>query len=197
MQPFLKNRFYRLPGKKVGYIRNLKCGSTFFSNIFLANGWVESPLDSIDWNHDHIFSFIMDPYVRHIKGLVEDAINMGIEKIMLQNFGLKFWQDLPWIGPHSMPMSIIFGDSIHKIDWIPIDLDTVSSESVVDKILSSHEIKIDWTIPVYRNESIDYKKQLFHKFSSLANSEQKRILLEKFCADYEIYSNALSRYSSI
>lgn len=185
---------YRAPEKNVLFVRNDKCGSTFFSNIFIANGWKEIDLRDVDWSQDFVFGTIMDPYVRHVKGLVEDAVQMGCEKIMLANLGIKVWQKLPWIGSHSMPMSIKFGDKFDQIEWIPIDIGLESTEKIIDNLLDSYQIKINWTINVDRNESLNYEKELFHRFSELTNSQEKQILLHTVCKDYEVYKQAVEKY---
>ena len=187
--------FYRAPGTNIGFIRNDKCASTFFSNIFAANGWKLQTSNHINWEKDQVFSFIMDPYIRHIKGLVKDAIDMGLEKVMLANLGIKFWHNLSWIGTHSMPMSVRFGHSIHRINWIPIDIGLESTEDLVDQLLEPHNIKVNWSIPVDRNESDDYAKELFHKFSQLSNSQEKQHLLKVIYKDYEVYQTSIKKYA--
>lgn len=188
--------FYRAPGKHVGFVRNDKCGSTFFSNIFAANGWISSSSNSINWEKDQVFGFIMDPYIRHVKGLVEDVVTIGLEKVMLANLGMKFWHNLSWIGSHSMPMSIKFGSRINNIDWIPIDIGLESTENIVDDLLKPYNVTINWNIPVNRNESTDYEKELFHKFSQLSNSQEKQHLLRVICRDYDVYQRSIDRYSN-
>jgi hypothetical protein len=188
--------FLRAPGKNIGFIRNDKCGSTYFANIFKANGWLLQNHHDIDWEKDQVFSFIMDPYVRHIKGLVEDAVQMGSEKTMLTQLGVKIWQNLPWLGRHSMPMSVKFGQRINNIEWIPIDIGLESTESIVDSILAHHDIVINWNTPVDKNESTDYEKQLFTQFSNLSNSQEKQILLRSICRDYDIYNKSVSKYQT-
>jgi hypothetical protein len=187
--------FWRAPGKNVGFVRNEKCGSTFFSNVFAANGWSRQLLHQINWDKDYVFSFVMDPYIRHVKGMVEDAVNLGAEKIMLANLGIKFWHNLPWIGTHSMPMSVRFGDQVHSIDWIPIDIGIVSTETIVDSLLEPHGVTVDWAVPVDRNESSPYEKELFHKFSQMLNSQEKQDLLKIICTDYVVYNKAVQKYS--
>ena len=189
--------FYRPPRKKIGFIRNDKCGSTYFANIFLANGWELESAENIDWGIDYVFSFIMDPYVRHVKGMVEDARLMGSEKIMIQNFGKMFWENIPWIGPHSMPISIKFGELADKIDWIPIDIGLPSTEDIVDQLLKPHGEEVDWSIPVYRNESTPYEKEMFKFFAEMLNSANKAELLNHRCQDYEIYKKSIDKYQNL
>lgn len=186
--------FYRPPGKRIGFIRNDKCGSTYFANIFEANGWMIESAENIDWQIDHVFSFIMDPYVRHVKGMVEDAIAVGSEKIMIQNFGKMFWENIPWLGTHSMPISVKFGKLADNIDWIPIDIGIPSTEDIVDQLLKTHDEEIDWSIPVDRNESSPYEKEMFKIFAEMLNSANKAELLNHRCQDYKIYKKTIDKY---
>jgi len=192
--------FYRATNagikKNIGFIRNDKCASTYFSNIFKANGWVEECSDDIDWSNDQVFSFIMDPYVRHIKGMVEDVVAMGSEKLMLQYFGIQLWHNIPWIGLNSMPMSIKFKDKINSINWIPIDIGISNTEIIVDELLKAYNVMVDWNIDVDRNESSEYEKELFQKFSLMSNSQEKQILLKIICQDYDIYQKSVEKYQN-
>lgn len=182
---------YRYPGKSILFVRNNKCASTFYSNIFMANGWQVDNFENINWAEDKVFSVIIDPYVRHVKGLVQDLCDRGIERIALNNFGRTFWHSLPWIGHHSMPISIKFDNHHNQIDWIPADADRPTEDIITNK-LKKYDIDINWGVPVYRNESDEYKKQLFHDISAMSNCQEKQTLLT---ADYQIYQQALDTYN--
>ena len=43
---------HRAPGTNLVYLRTLKCASTFYSELFLANGWIKQTTKDIDWNRD-------------------------------------------------------------------------------------------------------------------------------------------------
>lgn len=189
------NQIYRYPNTPLVFVRNDKCGGTFFSSILMSNGWLEQDFKTIDWSQDQVFGLIMDPYVRHVKGMVEDAIQTGSEIIMLKNFGIRWWASVGWIGPHSMPMSIKYGSKSQDINWIPIDTGDVFSEDVIDSIAFEHDVSIDWSIPVFRNESSPYKKKMYDEFNLLLNSPQKQNLLVNQCQDYELYERACKQYS--
>lgn len=181
---------FRPPGRNVVFVRNNKCASTFYSNIFTANGWVTENLSTVDWSHDRVFSVISDPYVRYVKGLVQDLCDRGLERVTLSMMGRTFWHSLPWIGDHSMPVSVKFDGYCDRIDWIPIDAKRLGEEIITD-LLRSHDVTVDWSIPVFRNESDDYKKKLFHEVSDRVNCEEKQQLLAR---DYELYHQAIMNH---
>ena len=53
------------------YLRTLKCASTFFWQSFTKFGWVEIEFDKIDWQKQQVFSHIMHPTQRRLKGISE------------------------------------------------------------------------------------------------------------------------------
>jgi len=192
---YLNNsRCVRSPCGRLVFLRNLKCASTYYSFLLQKNGWVEQSPSTIDWDNDYVFSFIMDPYVRHIKGLVEDLTWQGIEKPLIDLMSRQFWLNLPWIGDHSMPMTIRLGDKADKIDWIPIDVDGVSSQDELNKLLAKFDISITWYEGIFRRESDPYKKDLYKKISYM--SPYKDLLLRELTGDYRLYESVVAKYKN-
>jgi hypothetical protein len=184
---------YRSPCGKLVFIRNDKCASTYHSDLFRRNNWQKQMASSIDWDKDHVFSFIRDPYVRHIQGIIEDLIWVGIEKPLVELMSRQFWKNLPWIGSHSMPMTIKFGNNAAKIDWIPIDVETLSSRVILNDLLSKYNLTIEWYTDLTKYESDAYKKELFAHISKM--SPYKNILLREVSKDYELYDSVLTKYN--
>jgi len=187
--------FLRHPDHNVGYLRSLKCASTYYTNIFRANGWIQQGINDIDWDRDDVFSFIIDPYVRHIKGMVEDITSWGLENIMINNLGRFHWRQIPWIDSHSMPLSILLKDECDKIDWIPIDGAAPFGEQLLENKLAKYGITINWNFDVYRNESNEYKKNLFFQLVKLSSGKQENF--RYFCRDWELYEQAVKKHNVI
>lgn len=183
---------HRAPGTNLVYLRTLKCASTFYSELFLANGWIKQTTKDIDWNRDYVFSFIMDPYVRHIKGLVEDIVSLKIDQVLLDTFDEVIWSNLPWIGIHSIPITMRLIDIYERIDWIPIDGEHPKHEDITDALLKKYEIELDWGIDVPRNESDEYKHALFKKLLELSKFKHDKFNL--YFKDQELYKQALAKY---
>ena len=184
---------FRAPDSNLVYVRNEKCASTYYAGLFRANHWQKIPFNSIDWNTDSVFSFIRDPLIRHIKGLVEDMILLGCECDLAGKVGKNFWAELPWLGLHSVPTSIKFGEYASKINWIPIDALDVTSEDLVKQLLFSHNIEITWYDNLYKRESDSYHVEIYNKI--LIPSMFKRVNFQSMCTDYDIYYGALERYN--
>ena len=184
----------RSPCGKLVFLRNLKCASTYHSFLLQKNGWTKQSASTIDWDKDYVFSFIMNPYVRHIKGLVEDLTWQGIEKPLVDLMSRQFWLNLPWIGDHSMPMTLRIGDKVDKIDWIPIDIEGVSSQDLLNNLLAKFNISIVWYGDIPKYESDPYKKELYKKISFM--SPYKDLLLREFTGDYKLYDSVVAKYKN-
>jgi hypothetical protein len=187
--------FFRHPTHNVGYLRSLKCASTFYTNIFKANGWIRQGIDDIDWARDDVFSFIIHPYVRHIKGMVEDITAWGLENIMLNNLGTFHWRQIPWVDSHSMPLSIMFKDECDLIDWIPADGKDPKGEQLLENKLAKYGITINWEFDVDRYESSEYKKKLFFQLLKLSSGKEEKF--RYFCRDWELYERAVKNHNVI
>ena len=185
--------FFRHPDHNVGYLRSLKCGSTYYTNIFKANGWIQQGINDINWDRDDVFSFIIHPYVRHIKGMVEDIAAWGLENIMFNNLGKFHWRQIPWLDSHSMPLSVMFKDECDKIDWIPIDGQFPKGEQLLENKLAKYGITIDWEFDVDRYESGEYKNNLFSKLLELSSGKEEKF--KYFCRDWELYDRAVLNHS--
>lgn len=189
----LITELYRAPGSNLVFVRNEKCASTYYAGLFRANNWQPQRLADVDWERDHVFSFIRDPLIRHIKGLVEDMIMIGCEIGIVNNSSKNFWVELPWLGLHSMPISIKFGELADKINWIPLDAYDFNSEDVVKDLLKEHNIDLVWYDNLFRRKSDKYHEEIYNKI--LIPSLHKMGKFRDMCTDYEIYYKALDRYN--
>lgn len=189
----LNSECYRAPDTNLVFIRNEKCASTYYAGLFRANNWIKIPFTDIDWDVDHVFSFIRDPLIRHIKGIVEDIIYLGCEHDLAGRVGRNFWVELPWLGLHSMPISIKFGKYADKINWIPIDALTVKSEDITRRLLAEHNVDIVWHEGIFKRESDTYHIEIYNKI--LVPSMHKIGKFREICNDYEIYYNSLEKYN--
>ena len=177
-----------VPGTPLVYVRSPKCASTYYYGLLKANGWKDIKFNDIDWEQHHVFSFITEPYVRHVKGLVQDIVGAGIEKILLNWHGASFWEDLPWLGGHSQPLTFTFGDKFDLIDWIPIDGDK-TSETILTGLLNQYQIELDWSHKISNTESDDYRKSVFKQIMMLGGPK-KRDYFYTYNNDLEIYNKA-------
>jgi len=158
--------FFRCPGKQIVYAPMPKCASSYYKRLMVHNGWHPILFNDIDWGNDHVFSFISDPYKRHVKGLVEDILALGIEKILDSTMGRQFWALAPTLGIHSMGITQLYQSVYQQINWIPLDIPGVDDEEIVNKLFEQYQISWQWT-KGYDNQSDDYQRALYNKIYSL------------------------------
>ena len=149
------------------YLRTLKCASTYYYKLFEANGWHKISANDIDWRQDHVFSFIMNPFIRRLKGFVEVISTTKNWHLLGQNS--DFWSMLLYLDLHSMPYTLSYGDFVNKIDWIPID-QTYSSDSLLEKLLNDYNITLNFTNALtFKRESSASKLKLYETIKQLSD----------------------------
>ncbi len=135
------------------FARTLKCGSSFYMNLLLENGWKPIRYDEIAWGQQTVFAFIMDPWRRRYAGLAEDLhfFYDQAERDLLMSLNANFLAR-SIIGEHSIPLNCWFGqDKLDLIDWIPLDAD-FSGFDLFAKLLQKHEQRIVVDDP-YRHQN--------------------------------------------
>jgi hypothetical protein len=158
--------------------------------MFRVNGWYEQRVADVDWQHDYVFSYFMDPTRRHVKGLVEDAICMGIEHDLVQ-LSRQTLHNIPWLGEHSVPLSVYWGSNFQKINWILIDNATQSHERDTVELCKKHGIELDLKHHVNCNESDDYERAIFDRVYSICGDNKP--LIARMSHDYEIFHRLLQQ----
>jgi hypothetical protein len=152
------------------YVRTLKCASTFFWTSFKKLGWQEIDLDSVDWQHQHVFSHMMDPDQRRHKGVAE-YINMydAYDLFCHTDTFKKFIAHIPTLDQHSLSYHDQYGPYCNLIDWIPLTgsghgsirwLTPKESVAKTDLFLKHHDIKVfdNWAWDQVRCSSDRQKK---------------------------------------
>ena len=169
---------------RVVYIRTLKCASTFYSTLFESNHWQTQTLLDIDWDFDHVFSFIMDPMERRLKGLAEFIMTLDHRDLLEVT---EFWPMVSYLDFHSMPYTMTYKNFCNKIDWIPIDHPEFKSEHLVEILLRDNNISLDWSF-TESHRSTDRKKEVYNKIKSLSGqcSGAVHISLEE---DIKLYNS--------
>jgi len=184
-------------GGPLVYVRTLKCASTYYSEEFLRNGWTKTSVRDIDWQNDHVFSFIMDPLDRRLKGLAE-FISMypGTEKLLDQDS--IFWKKLTSIDMHSVSYHLTYHDYVRKIDWIPIDSPHYKSEELVIKLCQFYKIDLNLSYNK-KNTSSNAQKLIRQKIKDLTGdgSAELYLALEKDMFLYHDVCNSISPDSNV
>jgi hypothetical protein len=146
------------------YITNFKCASTFFYNNFQKTfKWQQIKFEDITWGTDHVFSHILDPIERRVKGIAEFIDMLDLPNSFIKNIGLQFLiQQTPLLDIHSVPYCIMFGEYARKIDWIPLEQSKMSNVLVTQKLLNYFGIIVntpDWDLS-YEHAGNIKKKQV-------------------------------------
>jgi hypothetical protein len=139
---------------KLVYVRYEISKGSFYYPILQYNKWEQIEFDEINWDEDHVFSFILDPVERYMSGVSFDLLyNPALTEILL-NQGAELFKNLLIITPHSVPIHNIFFDHVDNIDWIPTG-DGFDDECNFKKLCAHHGIELDWntsvTSQVFRN----------------------------------------------
>ena len=126
------------------YLRTLKCASSYYSKFFKTNGWTADTANNIDWKNDHVFSFIMNPEERRLKGLTEFVAANSQQQLLDCDF--IFWGGVLYLDMHAVPYSISYGKYVDKIDWIPIDLNhqAGSANNLLAVLLSNYNLQYEF-----------------------------------------------------
>ena len=150
------------------YVRNFKCASTFFSNVFESAGWNRILYSNIDWDQDHVFSHIREPIYRRSLGLVEWATACGLLEELVNDPRIsQLLRTAPGLSDY-MPYLDYFGSTAWKIDWIPLTGTVEQNIQITKKLLESHGVIIDdqqWIQP--SNPSDPLQKQATQQLHQL------------------------------
>ena len=172
------------------YVATPKCGSRYYSTLLLENNWDQIPFWKINWGKDYVFGFIRDPYIRYLKGVVQDIFeseSIDFDNCITQMIRQFKKFNLP-MTPHSVPISILLQGYYQNIKWIPIG-DRSHEEFI--KICQEHDIEIGH----YDSENVDphhsdKNKQSFY-LRLKKEFEQSNELYQLFCKeDQKIYDEA-------
>lgn len=193
---YVNDMFLRCPDSPLVYVRTLKCASTYYTELFKYQGWRRCKFVDIDLVQDHLFGLLMDPYRRHIKGLVEDMIMLGVEKTLIQHINLNFWKVAPTLGVHSMGVTQMYNGIYHKINWIPMDVNGIDSKKILEDLFEKFNTKIHWAA-VPANESDDYQKDLFAQIYKLFLGPGQTWYNITQGEDVALYNNAISKYREV
>ena len=180
------------------YLRSLKCASTFFWNSFSRFGWVEIAFDQIDWQQQRVFSHILDPNIRRIKGIAEFVwMNQAQDQLATDPDYRTFIQETPVLDAHTVSHSATFGDRCDQIDWIPVnDLNHQTAADLTNLMLFDHGIKIfnrwHWN---EKHASEGDKKKIQKQVVECLNSASDTSAVDQYLhQDTVLYQRVLNRF---
>lgn len=136
--------------KKLVYVKYEISKGSFYHPTLQYNNWTELDFNDINWNEDHVFSFVLPPVERYISGLAFDLLYNPDLMDMLLDRGPDLLKRLLIITPHCIPVHNIFFDHADNIDWIPAG-DGFDDQNNFKKLLDHHSLTIEWNTTVTRS----------------------------------------------
>jgi hypothetical protein len=184
---------------KLVYIPITKHASTSYIKLFRDQlKWQTIQSDEIDWEVDHVFAHLLQPYERHLKGITECVTKYELTELVDNDNFLKLLGTAVF-DLHSYPLSVAFGDNFYKVDWILLDDSTFSGDYITKKLLASYGITVDEIPKLHKTIDVN-KKQLLEKIRRIRDANDLTGTLTYFYEqDVVLYDrvNRNSRYHEL
>ena len=180
---------YRL--NNLVYLKTLKCASTYYANVFEFNGWKKDTANNIDWDKDHVFSFMMHPVTRRSKGLAQFVYGTGKTDLLKQD--AIFWGNVVYLDLHAMPYTTSYGDFAYKIDWILLDHQDYTAKSLLEKLLEKFGVTVIFP-EVEKNQSDNTQLKVFESILDKASLEHRATRDLGISKDVELYNDVSSKF---
>lgn len=192
--------------ENVAYLPIQKCASTYYSEIFRDRlRWRSQNLAEIDTSKVKVFSLIMDPMVRRLKGLVEtlsltyDHDHDAVLKSIQQQAFLDFLSQIMITDTHTTPYSLLFEPWFDHVHWIPLDvLPHRRVKEEIENFLLSCGIDIQLPDMPHRHKSDEKKRKIFDTLEAhfLAHAPSSELGL-LFAKDMELYYKTVNAYANL
>lgn len=180
------------------YVRTLKCASTFFWHSFNQKfGWEEIKFDDINWQTQHVFSYIMDPRQRRVKGVTEFVWMHQTQDQLLDPAYRTFIQQTPVLDYHTVSYYDNFGNRCNQIDWIPIaDFSQQTVADLTSRLLFENGIRIfnQWHWP-FAHKSEPEKKLLEQQISQCLTEVATPAVDKYLQQDMLLYQQVANQFS--
>jgi len=183
---------------KLVYTRTLKAGSEFFYNNFKAAGWAEISFDSINWDNETVFSYIMDPIQRRHKGISEMIISTDTRGLLLKNKGNfdRLIKIVPFLDAHSASLHNIYGAAVRKINWLLMTNDHQVAIQETERFLTRHGLPVpDWNVE-FTHATGSYMSEVYTKVKDLweSNPAIDDTVRNYFQPDIDLYREIKANY---
>lgn len=182
-----------------------KCGYVYYHDLFTRLGWEKTTLDKIDFDQHVVFTAIMDPMDRYLKGLTEwmwkkikfnDYNNLEQQELF---FGLA--SDLLITDVHTMPYTVEYQGIIDKIHWIPSDrLSDNQVKQAMMNLFKKHNYDIQLPLDEPRlHESGTEKLKLYQAIKNIHSSKEQKhfnisLLYIFLAADLKFYRQLVDSF---
>jgi hypothetical protein len=190
----------------LAYLPIPKCASSSYTRFFFEQlGWQSVRLTDLDPVKTKILSFVINPWTRRLKGVVEilcRSYEHNYDKILLaiqdRDF-LDFVSRVMIVDNHSTPYSLVFQPWFDQINWIPMDiLSTQEIHNAISLCFADTKENIDLTKIPKLNESSAKKKTIYtlieQKFLSQQLPSEVGLM---FAEDVKFYNRLVSKFASM
>jgi len=147
------------------YVRTLKNASEFFyRNLTQTAGWQPIDYKEINWEQDHAFSYLREPVERRLKGIAEYLVTHDGHTIIDSPVAGKILGMIPFIDEHASSLSLLYGNKLRMIDWIPLSDNHADAPTWTDCLLDhySHP-RINWNREFEHTGDYNSYKKIFNK----------------------------------
>lgn len=183
------------------FVPVLKCASTFFADLFLHQliGWQPINLYDQDWSRIKPFGLLMEPSTRRINGIMQVLQGLysvaDLERLVNTDRALgQILSLIPWLDSHSMPYTIMYGNLLSKINWIPMEIGQENWVYEINKILVDDQITYPCkSVNQTPKNIVELRKKLAEIMMSPPNNEFQGAI--SFAEDFQFYSNLLVKFT--
>ena len=183
-----------------------KCASSAYIDLFHGQlEWQPVRLSSIDFNRVKVFSLIIHPLTRRLKGVVETLCRSfqydfdSVLRALTDPGVLDFVVRTIIVDHHSTPYSLVFEPWFDKINWMPMDLlsqDELQHE--ITKFLRDNHVEINLPKPNKLNVSNASKNQIYEIIKTKTlSTEPPAELGIMFAKDLQLYHSLVAKYATV
>jgi len=159
--------------KNIVYISTWKCAGTFFTKFFKKNGW-ELIEQSLIKKSDIIFTFIIEPGLKRIKGITELLRDSNIRSDIGSKEFKRFIKHIVIGDYHTIPYHLQYQFFNKRVIFLPLQDWKLSPFKILKEFFKvhlpdQHIDKYDKNIPPnagHQHEYKDVSKLLDHKLSN-------------------------------
>lgn len=192
--------------KNVAYLPVPKCASSSYTHLFRDQlGWQAKQMSNIDLTQIKVFSLILNPFTRRLKGIVEslfnsyhydeDAILTALENPSLLDFVSKTMI----VDNHSTPYSLVFESWFDLVHWIPLDV--LTPQRLKKEMLTffyQNNVQIELPEIKKLNKSSAKRKLIQKKIQTkILQTEAPAELGLMFAKDMEFYNKLVVQYAPV
>jgi hypothetical protein len=201
--------------KNLAFVPVPKCASTHYITIFQNLGWKKTKLVDIDRKTYNFFGVILHPMQRHAKGITEliiysyrpattaeyDFTTADYQKLEedLRIASFRYLISNIYVGDdHSMPYYSMFGDFLHEVNWIPLELLSVDEQACTIKhFCRLHGHDIDIPVQPIMHKSSQCQLRVYNQINDifLENKTRNNRLYHLFDYDLKFFYNLLDIFS--